>query len=127
MSSETAESQDPTLELVLPWKVHAKQRPRGGKNGVVYTPKATKDAEKIVKQSFVDCMGENFPPLAGPVAVELSLGNDEILFRIAPHAEHEHRKLRGDIDNYAKTILDALNGVAYYDDRQIERLTVVKL
>jgi crossover junction endodeoxyribonuclease RusA len=35
--------------------------------------------------------------------------------------------LRGDIDNYVKSILDALNGVAWEDDKQIIELTVKKL
>lgn len=30
----------------------------------------------------------------------------------------------GDVDNYAKAITDAANGVLYRDDRQIRRLTV---
>ena len=36
-------------------------------------------------------------------------------------------KLRGDIDNYAKSILDGLNGVAYTDDKQIVSLELRKL
>ena len=33
---------------------------------------------------------------------------------------------RGDVDNYSKGILDALNGVVYPDDKQIVELTVKK-
>lgn len=36
-------------------------------------------------------------------------------------------KLRGDIDNYIKTVLDALNGVAWGDDNQIVKVTAVKI
>jgi cyclopropane fatty-acyl-phospholipid synthase-like methyltransferase len=36
-------------------------------------------------------------------------------------------KLRGDIDNYAKSVLDGLNGVAYTDDKQIVSLELRKL
>lgn len=35
-------------------------------------------------------------------------------------------KLRGDIDNYIKTILDALNGVAWRDDSQVVKVTGIK-
>jgi Holliday junction resolvase RusA-like endonuclease len=35
-------------------------------------------------------------------------------------------KLRGDIDNYVKTILDALNGVAWRDDSQVVKVTGIK-
>ena len=35
--------------------------------------------------------------------------------------------LRGDADNYAKSVMDALNGIAYKDDRQVRQLSVVLL
>jgi len=35
-------------------------------------------------------------------------------------------KLRGDIDNYVKTILDALNGIAWVDDNQVVKVTAIK-
>lgn len=33
----------------------------------------------------------------------------------------------GDLDNYQKTILDALNGIAWADDRQVEVITASRL
>lgn len=35
-------------------------------------------------------------------------------------------KLRGDLDNYIKTVLDALNGVAWKDDSQVVKITGIK-
>ena len=43
-----------------------------------------------------------------------------------PLVEGPKTKLTGDIDNYAKSVLDALNGVAYTDDKQIVCLYLEK-
>jgi Holliday junction resolvase RusA-like endonuclease len=46
---------------------------------------------------------------------------------VQPCEDPANPKLRrGDIDNYCKLICDALNGVAWKDDRQIARILVVK-
>jgi Holliday junction resolvase RusA-like endonuclease len=38
----------------------------------------------------------------------------------------EESKLRGDVDNYVKSLLDGLNGVAYDDDKQVVNLHAYK-
>jgi Holliday junction resolvase RusA-like endonuclease len=54
---------------------------------------------------------------------------DEVVYvTVEPWSEPQSAKLRrGDIDNYTKLICDALNGIAWRDDRQIAALTVRKL
>jgi len=51
-------------------------------------------------------------PVVGPVEVE--------------GVVYIHGLREGDADNYAKTILDGLNGVAWVDDRQVRRLIIEK-
>jgi crossover junction endodeoxyribonuclease RusA len=36
-------------------------------------------------------------------------------------------KIQGDLDNYAKSILDGMNGVAYIDDKQICSLSIQRI
>lgn len=64
------------------------------------------------------------PCLDGPVRVTIVLAEDGFDITVEP-ADHDSH-LRGDIDNYSKTILDALNKVAWKDDRQITELRVFK-
>lgn len=112
--------------ISLPWKPHAKQRPRAGRNGVVYTPKATKDAERAIREAYTAQVPDGYEPTDQPIAVTIGLSDNQFTLDVNEVEPHTQRKLRGDIDNYAKTILDALNGVAWVDDRQITHLTIIK-
>jgi Holliday junction resolvase RusA-like endonuclease len=111
-------------EVTVPWKPHAKQRPRV-KNNIAYTPTATRDAEKAIRAAFIEA-SEHVGPLAGPIGVSITLLNDCFKIKFTETVEYTNRKLRGDVDNYAKCILDALNGVAYDDDSQITHLEMEK-
>ena len=112
------------MKFTVPWKPRAKERPRVV-NGRAFTPKTTREAESQIR---TDYLKEPEAPreVEGPIAVEITMRNESFDIEIVPTVEYEHRKLRGDIDNYAKTILDALNGVAWVDDKQITHLTVRK-
>jgi crossover junction endodeoxyribonuclease RusA len=57
-----------------------------------------------------------FEPLEGPVRVVATLHPKMT-------ARGQTSRVRIDIDNALKTVLDALNGVAYGDDRQIVETT----
>jgi Holliday junction resolvase RusA-like endonuclease len=111
------------IRKVINWKPRAKQRPRtvvqGGKT-LTFTPKETRDAEAAIAEQW------DHPPFEGPILVDLILSDTKIEIQIVKTIEPESKKLRGDIDNYAKTILDALNGVAWDDDSQICELRVLK-
>lgn len=70
--------------------------------------------------------GRGADPLEGPVAAHVRA--------VFPRAKRDpgdgrewHTKAQGDADNVAKAILDASNGIAYGDDRQVARLVVEKL
>lgn len=111
------------IRKVLEWKPRAKQRPRtvvkGGKT-LTFTPKETRDAEAAIAAQW------DADPVEGPIRVDLILTDTTIEVEIVPTLECESSKLRGDIDNYAKTVLDALNKVAWGDDSQIRELKVLK-
>lgn len=110
-----------------------KQRPRlSGRTA--YTPKKTRDYEERVRESFrssyqgAEPMHEKGVPLRVMIWVAQAIPKSfskknrakAILGEIVPTSRN------GDIDNIAKSILDALNGVAYEDDSQVAHLIIMK-
>ena len=103
-------------------KPRSKQRPRSTRSGHTYTPKETREYEKKISEAY---SGVAFTD--GPLHVTLVFDNDKTEITIKElKPKRNPSKLRGDIDNYAKAILDALNGVAYTDDKQIISLELRK-
>lgn len=99
-------------ELLCAFTIHGEPKPKGrprfGRNGT-YTPKGTVDAERAVVDAFdLEC------PLWEPTVETLRV---EIDF-------HRKGKRAADVDNLAKTTLDALNKVAWVDDAQIAHLNL---
>lgn len=85
-----------------------KERPRAA-NGRAFTAKRTRDAEKRVLAAFRAAYPDAVP-LRGPVLVEARF--------------YRQTARRVDGDNLFKLCTDALNGVAYLDDEQIEKFIV---
>lgn len=88
---------------------------------MVYTPEKTRLAEKKIAATY------DGPKFEGPIAIHIVLDTEGTAVIIEPVDVDEKSKLRGDIDNYAKTVLDGLNGVAFDDDIQVVKLGVIKL
>ena len=111
-------------ERTVLWTPRAKQRPRAhvvGGRAVTYTPRETMQAERDIANQW------EWAPAEGSIAVALELTDSYIHITVESVPEPINRKLlRGDIDNYGKLILDALNGRAWLDDRQIAQLYIVK-
>lgn len=110
----------PKHSQVFKFKPRVKQRPRLGRRGRVFTPAQTLEFENKVKSEY------NGPLAEYPVDVSISLYKDKFRVTITEHVDHSPSGLRGDIDNYAKAILDGLNKVAYTDDRLVKKLLITK-
>jgi|TARA_R110000787_G_scaffold62483_2_gene141282 Holliday junction resolvase RusA-like endonuclease len=100
-----------------------KARPRHTKSGKVFTPKGTLDEEREVAAAWQQAKGTLFK---GPVEVHLAYTPAETILTVQ-ESPHNARTLRGDLDNYVKLTLDALNGVAWDDDGQVVRIYAVKV
>lgn len=89
----------------------------------MYTPKRTSEYEKKVAEAYT---GECFDK-SHTVSVSLVISIDGTHITVtATEAPEWKTSLKGDVDNYAKSILDALNGVAWADDKQVLELKVTK-
>lgn len=110
------------MEQICAFQVAAKAvgkgRPRFGA-GRVFTPKATVAFEKLMGWEAKLAMGKK-PPVTGPVAVSI---------RVVRKRPKKTKLFSpgGDTDNFAKSILDAMNKIVFDDDRQVIALTATKL
>jgi len=103
------------LAFTVPGDPVPKERPRLGRDGNVYTPRATKDAERAIGEWF-KATNPGADPLTVPVSVTMT-------FRCAPRDVRVGKGRHQDIDNLQKTVLDALNRIAWTDDALV--VTVV--
>jgi crossover junction endodeoxyribonuclease RusA len=96
------------VKFTVPGVPVPKARPRIG-NGHTYTPARTKAHERLV---WAYARQAGVRPFDGPVTMWLEF--------------HMPTPGRADIDNMAKAVLDALNGTAYADDKQVCELNLRK-
>lgn len=111
--------------LVMTIEPKPKERPRAaiiGGHARIFTPKTTESYEKEIRAAWVRANGDK--PEEGPLRARIYFGLP------IPKSETKANKLlmvlrkvfptkRPDLDNLIKSVLDALNGVAYKDDCQI--------
>ena len=111
----------------------AKGRARYARRGnfvSTYTPKKTKDYETVIREQAVLFMGEE-KTLETPVSVSIEFSmpmpksTAKKLLEAHLNGSIRHTK-KPDLDNLAKAVLDAMNGVVFLDDSQIVKLTLSK-
>lgn len=104
--------------FLIEGKPKPKERPRMTRRGRTYTPKATLEAEQRIRDAY------SGPLFTGPVAIQMFFYSDHT--EVAIYEEEWTSPLRGDIDNYIKTILDGLQGKAFDNDRQVVSVSAEK-
>lgn len=117
------------ITFTIPGEPYGKGRPRFTKTGRIYTPKKTADYERIVKREYLS--QAKAQKLEGAISATI-----KATCTVAKSETKKNRllKLAGkifptkkpDCDNIAKTVLDALNTIAYKDDSQVVELHVYK-
>lgn len=108
------------LEFTVPTAPVAKARARSTRSGHHYTPQKTVDFESIVSWHAKAAMAGK-PLYEGALIVTLYYGIP-IPKNLEPRikrGEIIYPTKRPDMDNYEKSVLDAMNGIVYKDDAQI--------
>lgn len=119
------------IEFTVFREPQGKARPRFTREGRAYTPKKTANYERFVREIFLEC----YPRWSKPLETDLKI---TVLAFFEPAESYSKKKkadcLEGlirphkkpDVDNIAKVVLDALNGLVYADDKQVTDLRVRK-
>lgn len=118
-------------EFEVEGKIIGKERPRVNMNtGMVYTPNKTKDYEFLIQQYF-----KMKYPRVNEIQERVSV---EIIayMSIPKNTSKKNRELmlnneisptkKPDVDNIAKSILDAMNRFIIHDDNQVSKISVEK-
>jgi len=106
------------MEFVFPLNPTPASRPRIGKYGTYFTG-PYKDFRFKAAEVVNHLLGPDFQPLDGILHVDIEC---YVQRPKSPTKDYP----RGDVDNYAKAILDSLNGKLWVDDSQIIQLYVTK-
>lgn len=103
-----------------------KERPRMTRKGIVYTPKKTKDYEELIKEGY---KGTNEGKLSGEIEADIKamypIPKSTPKYKLQDMLK-EHPQKKPDLDNIIKAVLDALNGIAYDDDKQVTKIHIEK-
>lgn len=105
-------------------EVVGKQRARTVRaNGVTrsYTPRKTAGFERAIRDAWIDKVGLGWSGFTGPVLVNITYGRELAKSNPKYWAGREDTG-KPDLDNVAKSVLDALNGVAFADDSQVVQI-----
>lgn len=120
------------MYFVVPGQPYGKGRPRASSRGGfvrMYTPATTLAYEAEIARLAEMARGD-WPVLATPMSLRV------IAHHAIPVSWPKRKQLQAlngevipgkpDLDNVAKAVLDALNGVIYEDDKQVIRLVAEK-
>lgn len=118
------------ISITVPGEPVAKARPRFTKNGHVYTPKKTAVYEQVIGLHARAAM-KGHKILTGPIRLSVTaympIPQSWSLKQKtkAMSGALRHTK-RPDLSNIIKSVEDALNGIVYADDSQIDDSHIVK-
>ena len=115
------------VKFKIPTIPVAKQRPRLGKNGSVYTPTKTKVFEEICRLAYGNRFYFEDEYISVKILFKFEVPSSYSKKKKQQALEGKIKPTKADIDNYIKSILDGLNKVAWKDDRYISSICAEKI
>ena len=119
-----------TVHINIPGKPIGKARPKFSRVGnfvKTYTPEQTVNYENFVKMCWMNSGAEKLKGNIIAVIVARFIIPQSYSKKKRKELNEKYCPKKPDCDNIAKSILDALNGIAYDDDSQIIDLSITKL
>ncbi len=104
-------------------------RPRVLKTGWTYTPKSTIDGQRMVAEAALVATNGIRPLFAGcalSVVIEACFRHPQRTAKKRIPAGWTPMVQMPDVDNLAKTVLDACHGIVWTDDNQVAELVIRK-
>ena len=110
------------MNLIIPGRVVPKARPRfDPRTSRAYTEKRYADWLQMASETVAYTLRK--PDLSGPLMVRMAFDPSGVEVEVLPCSPVSYPGTRGDIDNMAGSVLDALeHGGAYRNDRHVVRL-----
>lgn len=113
------------MKFIVYGKPTGKARPRFTRQGRAYTPLNTIDYETQIRRAYVAAGGAIIGAMisnTAPIQIKITA-----YFKKAKTNKMDFPTLKPDADNIAKAVCDAINGIAYRDDKQVICLSVCKV
>jgi len=114
------------VKFSIPGKAVAKGRPRKGMYGGFYTPKNTTKFENFVKMIASKYFKK---PISEAVEIHVKFKlprPKRLIWKTKPMPEVPCTNVP-DIDNMLKSVVDGLEGIAFYNDKQIWKIVCEKV
>lgn len=131
MSAATGRVNVKKFNITIPITPVPKARPRFTRYGHTYTPKKTADYEKAIadywEQSTKGFSYDREQPLVVNLGFGLPIPKSTPKYKRHMMQDGTIKPTKKvDVDNLAKAVMDALNGVAWGDDSQVVRVSIYK-
>lgn len=123
-----------SLHIRINGEPRGKQRPRFTKQGRAYTPKETRQYEQEIREAALKAAAiQQYTKPSADCPVQVRITSHCTIPKSWSRKKREAAQqgkirptVKPDADNIGKLICDALNEIAYHDDKQVVELLVSK-